>query len=191
MMNLPCFGLQAHGGLLQIHALLVCLAENGMHAPLQFSALCKEVVEAGIHTRCPLLASECILIGKLLISVSSPGHAEQDVANLRAVCTAVLHELAEEPPTLHLTVMQPVLINSAVTGLLCAVAAQHTEDCKTLHDRAGPPDADVFQLISSRNIEVRRAAWRALLAMLASGECILYSTNIAPVSFWLNLWVLS
>ena len=157
---------------MQIHSLLLCLAENGMLAPLHFSALFREVAEGGILTKCPLLASECILISKLLISVSSITHAEQDVANLRSVCLAVLPDLAEQQHDLRLAVMQPVLITSTVTGLLCAAAAaaQRIKESKMVHKKAGLSDADILLLITSRSIEVRRAAWRALLAILASGE---------------------
>ena len=155
--------------------MLLCLAENGMPASLGVSELCYELAHRAIHTRCPPLTSEGILNCKLLISVSCTKRAEKDAASLRSVCWDVLGELSEQRQDLRWAVMQPVLTNSAVSGLLCAIAAaqrtaQRTEGCKIVHERAESPDAEIILLISSENIEVRRAAWRGLLAMLASGE---------------------
>jgi hypothetical protein len=162
---------QAHGDLLQIRSLLLCLAETGKLALLsQFPAHYGELLKLCAHSTCPQIASECIEVGKLLISDTCTDVKDENIINLRAACRTVLDHMMEHQDDMRQTVMLPLLIRSAVTGLFQAATAQQTRTCEYLHDNVGLRSADMSQLMGSKHCGVRRASWKALLEMLTSGE---------------------
>lgn len=142
-----------------------------MLAAQQFSAQFHQLIDLSAHTTCPLLASECIEIGKLVITGSCTEHMQQAVAHLRAACTAVLGKLADQRPNLHSAVMQPLLVTSAVSGLFGAVAQHTSTICRYRQHTPGLQMAELMLLVGSRHDTVRLASWKALLALLTSGEC--------------------